>query len=181
MSVYVKIKEFSLCKMRYEKNDCRLSYYRNKYLIYALAQIGSFYGKKYPGSKKESAYSAGIRIVCALMFRRGQYVSKQQIKRLVRPNYKKKHVIKFPMQTENIIKAVTFLIDNEKDILTKCGEMNCFICKNKLLSYKLCRDFLVGELYTCLDNLRASINKNSGAERVLTYLDGFKDNCIHEL
>lgn len=73
-----------------------MSYYQNKYLIYVIAQIGSHYDN--PSIR--TAYKRGLKIIQKAVIQKGKYVSLMELKRLVRPNYKRKHIIKYPRKIE---------------------------------------------------------------------------------
>lgn len=168
--IYLCIPTLSLCTIKSNNpNDKRYRYCKNNNLIYVIAQIGNVYGSYLEGS----AYSKGIKVIQHAMAEKGRPVSKSEIKRLVRPNYKKKHVIKFPWRIEEILFAIIKLVHGNKEVHKRCREMNIFRCEMGLQCY----NFLIGELIGQLENISGSFKEGSQLVDVYNQLKNHKEKC----
>lgn len=168
------VKSLAFCYIKPENNKSGI-YKKNKYYIEALGLIGNIYGRSFFDIEEHSDYYWGAKYVKYIMNKEGGYVSLAQIKCLARPNSKKRHKIKIPYKAFEILQCVTSLIDSNNIMHDICQEKKEKYCQQN--GKKVCRDFMIGNLYKSLIEQRHIINSNRYAGSFLSELDDFKKNC----
>lgn len=178
LNIYELVFGIRFCKVKLDEKHY-LNYKENEYFIKALEIIGRSYGRTFYGKEyKYSDYRLGVMYVKDCTSNKYKiHISSSQVKRLARPNCKRKHAMKFPTKTYEILSIVKSLIDNSSTCFENCKGFKrdyCSIIKQKDV---LCRDFLIGNFYKCLKYKRGEYRKGSYCADLLNILDQDLANC----
>ena len=90
------------------------------------------------------------------------------IKCIIRPNRKKKHALKLPDRTVEIIEAIVALVDFPIDCMAhkNCREMAELYAKRRKAKIPFCYRHLIGELIPQLNCVLGNLDPNSKAHRI---------------
>lgn len=167
-----------LCKLPTQVNGKHFKFYcKNKGLIYAVAQIGIYRG----ANVKKSAYKRGVDFICQAYYQQyNQILFKSEVKRLLRPNMKRKHCLKVPNKTIEILNCIANHVDHPSDGKPHvcCREMRLFFCKKNNRNIGFCYHYLVNDL---LDQLRAvagGLTPATTAAVIYQTLDNHQSRCV---
>lgn len=160
-----------LCRLSKENPKLRLSYCKNRGLLYAISLIGEYKGVP----SKKSPYKRGIDYLYYALNEDDSiitHVSKSEIRRLIYPCNKRKHCLKIPLNTLLIIEAIANHIDNPSDnsCRSKCKAMRQFQCKQSGITSLDCYGYLIKELKEQLFLLRDSIDEDSFLHEIVEYI-----------
>lgn len=172
--IYIFFGPLHLCKMELEKNQCE--YCKNKGLIYAVAQIGLYRSIK----NKKSIYKRGIDFICeAYEQQYHEGLSKTEVRRLLRPNCKRKHCLKIPKKTIKILECISQYIDNPADGTphNNCAEMKCVFSKKIQQESLHCYYYLVYDLVKQFRAVEGRIDKNSLIYDIFKQIENHPKTC----
>jgi len=171
--MYISLPIVGRCRLRYDSNDPLLFYCKNSNLIYAIKYIGKVYGAK----TSSRTFTDGVIIIKSEMRKKGCFVSESAIRRLARPNYKKKHVIKVPRCAEEILLVVISLIHQSREIKDECKERNYRRCKKSKLNSFPCFHFLVDNLIEQLTRLYGTFADDADIKEIFENLKNHTEKC----
>lgn len=174
MSKYIRIPYLPLCKTRVDGRW--LCYCRNKGLIYAIAQIG-YYKAPY---EKKSVYKRGLDYVCSLYWKQyNEKLSKQEVRRLLRPDDRKNHRLIISKKTLNILECISSCVDFPINGLThwNCMTMRNNYCKKIQRPELHCHYYLVFNLVSHLRSLEGKMDHNSDLYRIYRQIENHPKKC----
>ena len=103
MNKYAIFGPFRLCRLKIKGRN--VGYCKNQGLIDAITFIGEY---RAPYEKNKSPYMRGVNFIRNAYERNyNEWISKAEIKRLMRPNYKRRHCLKIPSSSEGIIRHLS--------------------------------------------------------------------------
>lgn len=137
----------------------------NKQAIHMVAEIGAVYRKDYPRCK-ESNLKIGIRKIQDTL--NDSSITNRQIRRLLRPNTKRRPVVKLPIRSFDIFQAIAAIIDNQADLKKECIATSIRCSRN----YNYCRHIMFDKLLSYL-NILAEI----GLQKSLMDVYNAFNNC----
>lgn len=148
-------------KIHYKEgnNDRRISFCKNRGLIYAITLIG----RHYVSAPKKSPYKNGIVYLQKVINgTEGQrYISKAEIKTAMRPYRKRKHSLKIPVDIETIVMNTVEIIHSMPALHEQCAEMNQAYAGLNSVRQLQCYRFLIGPLIKHLDIIHGAIADNA--------------------
>ena len=156
-------------------NNRRIKYCVNRGLIYAITLVGQCYVI----DSQKSSYKNGINYLQNYLNKdKTQYtISKAEIKRAMRPNRKRRHSLKIPVDIERIINGVVFLVDGISSIHEQCTEMNhTYACFNRV-KHLGCYQFLVGNLIEQLGVVSGAMVPNTPLKSLYNSLSASRKLC----
>lgn len=164
-------------KIHYKEgnNDKRLSYCKNRGLIYAITLIGRYH----VNNPKKSAYKNGIvylqkRINKDESYR---YVSKAEIKAAMRPCNKRKHTLKIPADIERIIENTVEIIHSIPTLHQQCKEMNHVYADFENVQHLQCYHFLIDSLINNMSAIHGAFRDNAPVKDLYNSLSGNHRLC----
>lgn len=159
-----------LCYLSKQNPELSLSYCRNKGLLYAISLLGEYRG----AHSRKSAYKRGIDFLYHVINseHRMTHVSKTEIKRLIYPCNKRRHCLKVPINTIQILEAIVMYIDNPRDGVcrSKCKAMRDYQCNKDNIRSHNCYAYIVKELRSQLFLLRESMEEDSELLKITDYI-----------
>lgn len=155
--------------------DKRISYCKNRGLIYAIALIGHYH----VSNPKISAYKNGIiylqkRLNGAEGYR---YVSKAEIKAAMRPCNKRKHTLKIPVDIERIIENTVEIIHSIPALHQQCKERNHVYADFENVQHLQCYQFLIVSLIKNLDMIHGALDENAPVKELYNTLSANHRLC----
>lgn len=174
MAFYHKIPIW-ICRLNKNKPDHRICYCTNKGLIYAIGLIGEYRGER----TRKSSYKRGLDYLSKSLHVDGHRVSKSEIKRLVRPNCRKLHMLILPIRAKQIMEGIVNYIDYPENSIphSRCKEMNHFCLAPKQVRAYCCYDYLIGDLIKQLDRISGNLKHGSFAATLSAELTGNRKMC----
>lgn len=171
----IRIARYNKIHYKTRESDKRISYCKNRGLIYAIALIGHYH----VSNPKISAYKNGIiylqkRINGAEGYR---YVSKAEIKAAMRPCNKRKHTLKIPVDIERIIENTVEIIHLIPTLHQQCKEMNHVYADLENVLHLQCYHFLIGSLLTNMATIHGAFEDNSSVKTIYNNLSGNHSLC----
>lgn len=155
--------------------DKRISYCKNRGLIYAIALIGHWYVV----DPKKSAYKNGIiylqKVINGVKGQR--YISKEEIKTAMRPYRKRKHSLKIPIDIEIIVKNTIEIIHSMPALHKQCVEMNHVYAEQNKVNHLHCYRFLIGPLIKHLDIIHGAIDEKAPIKDLYNSLTDYHRLC----
>ena len=155
-------------------NRC-LGYCKNRGLIYAITLIGHIYVT----NPKKSAYKNGIIYLQQKLNEEDNLpnISKSEIKTAMRPYLKRKHLLKIPVEMEQIVVKTIDIIHATPDLYQECKAMNHAYANLNNVEHLECYHFLIGPLIWHLDIIHGAIVNNSPIRNLYNILCGNHRLC----
>lgn len=148
-----------LCRFNKLNPNLRLSYCTNEGLRKAIELIGENRGE----ISKKSLYKRGINYLSQNLQVDNKKVSKSEIKRLVRPNCRRLHLLVLPMRSVQILEGIVQYVDCPEN---GCAHMQCRECNHSYLDEKhartfICYNYLIDDLLRQLNLILGNLNPNA--------------------
>lgn len=164
-------------KIHYKEgnNDKRISFCKNRGLIYAITLIG----RHYVSIPKKSPYKNGIVYLQKVINgTEGQrYISKAEIKTAMRPYRKRKHSLKIPVDIETIVMNTVEIIHSTTTLHKQCVEMNHVYAEQNKVNHLHCYRFLIGPLIKHLDIIHGAFDEKAPIKDLYNSLNGYHRLC----
>lgn len=164
-------------KIHYKTGDFdkRISYCKNRGLIYAITLIGHYH----INNTKKSAYKNGIIYLQKRIngVKGCRYVSKAEIKAAMRPCNKRKHTLKIPVDIERIIENTVEIIHSIPTLHQQCKEMNNVYANFENVQHLQCYHFLIDSLIKNLDMIHGALEENAPIKVLYNTLSGNHRLC----
>lgn len=177
--LYEVQEKYCLCKLRGSKRDGL--YHKkidNKYLISLIEEIGKNSDRSVV-YKNESEYARGIRTISYHLKKKKGYedLSIKMVRRVVKPNYKRKKVYKFPKQLADILIGIKQIVHAKPNVHDFCMRNACNKCKEKGYTSIECKEHLIGDLYEIIFRLFPTIDRETEAYSIIGKVLAFTDGC----
>lgn len=171
----IRIARYNKIHYKAGEIDKRISYCKNRGLIYAITLIGRYH----VNNPKKSAYKNGIvylqkRINEVECYR---YVSKAEIKAAMRPCNKRKHTLKIPVNIEKIIENTVEIIHSISALHQQCKEMNHVYADFDNVKHLQCYHFLIDSLIKNLDMIHGALDENAPVKELYNNLSANHRLC----
>ena len=155
----IKIARYNKIHYKEGHNDRRISFCKNRGLIYAITLIG----RHYVSAPKKSPYKNGIIYLQKVIndVEEQRYISKSEIRTAMRPFRKRKHMLKVPVDIETIVMNTIEIIHSMPALHEQCAEMNHVYVGLNNVKQLQCYRFLIGPLIKHLDIIHGAIADNA--------------------
>ena len=175
MNKYAIFGPFRLCRLKIKGRN--VGYCKNQGLIDAITFIGEY---RAPYEKNKSPYMRGVDFIRNAYERNyNEWISKAEIKRLMRPNYKRLHLLKIPSRTIKILECIALHIDFPTDCLSRkhCMEKKTEFCHNNNINSICCYRYLAYNLYVQLEEIEGLLDQKSIIYSIYKEIEDNKKNC----
>jgi hypothetical protein len=175
MNKYVMSLPFRLCRLKIKGRN--IGYCKNQGLIDAITFIGEY---RAPYEKNKSPYKRGIAFIRNAYERSyKEWISKAEIKRLMRPNYKRRHCLKIPSRAIKILECIALHIDFPTDCTSHkhCIGKKTVFCHNNNINSICCYRYLVYNLYVQLEEIEGLLDQKSIIYSIYKEIEDNKKKC----